>query len=96
MKITGWKKMENCIGGEFVFICFFDAEWTKERIQALAALGALKYYGSFPRPMFQLKCPDGTIVKGVQSAHQCRVIFPRDEPIGARESFEILMRTVEE
>ena len=82
--------MENCFEGDFVFKYVFDTAWTKEAIKNMEALGELRYYESFPRPMFQVKCSDGTIIKGVQGTGECRVIFPRNAPaaVKAKKCFE--------
>lgn len=88
MKLTGIEKMENCISGEFVYKYFFDREWERETIKVIAALGTMKYYGDFPRPLFEIKCPDGTILKGVESAREFRVIFPRKSGDQEREAFK--------
>jgi hypothetical protein len=94
MKITGREKIENCVKGEFVYRYFFDAEWTKESILNMAGLGGLKFYESFPRPMFKVVCPDGTIIKGVLRADNCRVIFPRSGAAAAALKFEAQMREI--
>ena len=78
MKIIARERAENCLDGEFAVKYVFDAPWTREMIQALGTLGRLRYYDSFPRPMFHLACPDGSIVKGVQGVGECRVIYARD------------------
>ena len=88
MKITGCEKMENCFDSEFVFKYLFDANWTEEAIHTMEAFGTLRYYKSFPRPMFQVSCPDGAIIKGLEQDAECRVIFPRTNPAAAREDFE--------
>lgn len=79
MRIISANKAENCIDGDFVYKYKFDCAWTKESIQELKVLGQLKYYGSFPKPMFQLILSDGTSVKGVQGTDECRVIYNRDD-----------------
>ncbi|MCL1917729.1 MAG: hypothetical protein FWG14_05370 [Peptococcaceae bacterium] len=88
MKIISSEKMENCFDGDFVFKYIFDAGWTREDIIRMEAWGSLRYYESFPRPMFQVTCSDGTIIKGVQNDPACRIIFPRATPAAARENFE--------
>ena len=88
MKIIECEKMENCFEDEFVFKYLFDASWTEEIIQTMQALGTLRYYKSFPRPMFQVTCSDGTIIKGVERDTECRVIFPRAGSAAARKNFE--------
>ena len=88
MKIIACEKMEHCFDSEFVFKYLFDASWTKETIQAMEAFGTLRYYSSFPRPMFQVNCPDGVIIKGLEQDAECRIIFPRTDPAAAREDFE--------
>jgi hypothetical protein len=80
--------MENCIDGDFVYQYDFDSRWTKDSIQALRELGQLKYYASFPKPMFQLICTDGTFVKGVQGLNECRVIYSKNVPDEAKRQFE--------
>jgi hypothetical protein len=94
VKITGREKIENCVKGEFVYKYFFDSVWTKESILNMASLGGLKYYESFPRPMFKVVRPDGTIIKGVLSADKCRVIFPRSGADAAALKFETRMREI--
>ena len=88
MRIINTERMANCFESEFVYKYFFDTGWTEEAILSMEALGHLRYYADFPRPMFQVQCPDGTIVKGVQSASECRVIFSRDGPDAAKKRFE--------
>ena len=88
MKITREDKLENCFDGDFVIQYTFDSQWTNEAIQALKVLGQLKYYKSFPKPMFQLTCPDGIFVKGVQGLSECRVIYNRGGSDEARKRFE--------
>lgn len=88
MKIRACEKAENCFDGEFIFQYYFDTHWTKEYIMMLEELGSLRYYESFPRPMFQLNCADGTIIKGLENAKECKAIFPRSNPAVARENFE--------
>ena len=87
--------MENCLEGDFVFKYTFDEVWTKEAItNNMERLGQLRYYETFPRPMFQIKCSDGTIIKGVQGTGECRVIFPREDPEKARSHFEEAFREI--
>ena len=88
MRIVSWNKMESCFDGDFVYKYFFDVRWTEEAIKTMGALGHLQYYGSFPRPLFQIQCDDGTIIKGVQDINECRVLFARDGPNMAKERFE--------
>ena len=88
MKIVSGQKQENCFDGDFVYIYTFDAEWTKEKIMALGASGNLQYYGSFPKPMFNVRFSGGTTMKGVEGTKECRVIFTRDEPQKAKKLFE--------
>jgi hypothetical protein len=88
MKLTGIEKMENCLSGEFVYKYFFDGEWKGDALKLIAALGTMKYYGDFPRPLFEIKCSDGTILKGVESAREFRVIFPRESGEPEREIFK--------
>ena len=88
MKIVSREKAENCFDGEFVFKYIFDTGWTDEAIRMMETIGVLRYYESFPRPMFQVNCPDGTIIKGLQHGQECRIIFPRASPTAARERFE--------
>ena len=88
MKIIAEEKMENCFESDFVFKYFIDTQWTKEAIEALDSLGHLRYYDSFPKPMFHIQCFDGTIMKGVQGTNECRVIFSRDGPDMAKKSFK--------
>jgi hypothetical protein len=78
MRIIAKDILENCLDGDFVIQYTFDVIWSKDAIQALGALGQLKYYASFPKPMFQLTCPDGSFIKGVQGTSECRVIYARD------------------
>jgi hypothetical protein len=88
MRIIGSEKMENCFDSEFVFKYFLDTGWTEETIQTMEALGTLRYYKSFPRPMFQVTCPDGSIIKGLERDAECRVIFSRMDPAASRKEFE--------
>ena len=88
MKIVATERAENCFESEFVFKYMLDKSWTKRLIKDMAAFGELRYYDSFPRPMFQVRCVDGTIIKGVQGTDECRVIFPRNEPTKAKKKFE--------
>jgi hypothetical protein len=92
MKLMNREKQEHCIGGDFVFIYRFDGEWNKERIKTLIHLGKLEYHGDFPRPFFQLRRLDGTVVKGVETAREFRVIFPRQNFTEAEAAFENLLR----
>jgi hypothetical protein len=88
MKIIDCKKAENCLEGEFIYKYYFDTEWNKELIKSMEGFGLLRYYESFPKPMFQIGCPDGTIIKGLESEKECRIIFPRRDPAPAKENFE--------
>ncbi|MCL1851433.1 MAG: hypothetical protein FWF88_00155 [Peptococcaceae bacterium] len=88
MKIVDIKKVENCFDGDFVFKYLFDAGWTHSEIIHMEMLGDLRYYQSFPRPMFQVTCSDGTVIKGVENDPECRIIFPRENPTSARKNFE--------
>jgi hypothetical protein len=88
MKITSCEKAENCLDGEFIFKYCFDEVWTKESIRMMGSFGELRYYESFPIPMFQVNCPDGTVIKGLESENECRIIFPRPNPVSAKISFE--------
>ena len=80
MKIIAREKIENCFEGDYVAKYIFDCQWTKENIHALRELGHFRYYGSFPKPMFQIICFDGSIIKGVQGTCECRVIHARAGP----------------
>jgi hypothetical protein len=80
--------MENCFDGEFVFKYSFNAKWTREAIMDLETLGRLRYYDSFPRPMFNVMFSDGTTMKGVEGTEECRLIFARDKPEAAKKHFE--------
>jgi len=88
MKIVSGQKLENCFDGDFVFGYVFNTKWTKDEVMALKAHGQLRYYDSFPRPMFSVRFPDGTIMKGVEGTPDCRLIFNRDEPETAKKLFE--------
>ena len=88
MKMIAKDKMENCFEGDFMVKYTFDTPWTKDIIRSLETLGKLKYYESFPRPMFQLTCLDGIFVKGVQGAYECRVIYARGGYEGSEKLFE--------
>ena len=88
MRIVTEEKLENCFESEFVFKYIFDRQWTKETIGNIGTLGELSYYATFPRPMFQVRCFDGTIIKGVQGTGECRVIFPRNNTVEAKKHFE--------
>ena len=90
MRITAKEKMENCFEHEFVFKYIFDTNWTKDTIKAMEALGKLRYYESFPRPMFHLTFFDYTIVKGLQDTEECRVTFPRIGTAEAQKRFETI------
>jgi len=85
MKITNKEKKDNCFDGDFVSQVSFDEVWTKEAILRLEVLGNLKYYESFPRPMFQLNCPCGSFIKGVQGTNDCRIIHARNSTSETRE-----------
>ena len=88
MKILYSGKAENCLDGDFVFDYRLDQAWTKDLIQSLTTMGRLKYYETFPKPMFQFTCTDGTIVKGVQGSDECKIIYPRSSRKSDRRSFE--------
>ena len=88
MKIVECKKAENCLEGEFIYRYYFDTNWTKETIEIMEAFGALRYYESFPKPMFQVRCINGTVIKGLQDEKECQTILPRRDPEIAKESFE--------
>ena len=88
MKIVAVEKIDNCFEDEFVFKYVFNGIWTKEVINSVTGLGKPLYYDSFPRPMFQFNCPDGTVIKGLQETDECRVIFPRGKPDEAKIGFE--------
>jgi ketosteroid isomerase-like protein len=80
--------LDNCFDEDFVFTYIFNLKWTKDEIMALKAHGQLKYYESFPKPMFNIRFPDGTVMKGVEGTEDCRLIFNRDEPETAKKYFE--------
>jgi hypothetical protein len=88
MKLIETEKQEHCVSGGFVFKYRFDGEWNKERISAMSHLGQLQYYGLFPRPLYQIRCSDGTLVKGVESVTEFRVVFPRKNPKEAEADFK--------
>jgi len=88
MRIISGKKIENCFENEFIYKYTFDTVWTNETIERVKMLGHIKIYDSFPRPMFQVKCYDGTTIKGVRGTDECRVVFPRDGPSEAKNNFE--------
>jgi len=88
MKIINCKKAENCLYGEYIYQYTLDTNWTKESIKRMGVFGTLHYYECFPKPMFQIYCPDGTVIKGLESEKKCRIIFPRREPLSAKEDFE--------
>ena len=90
MKIIAEEKMDNCFESDFVFKYTFDTLWTKKAIKNIGELGQLHYYKSFPKPMFRVRCLDGTIIKGVQGTGECRVIYPRETPTKAKKHFEEL------
>jgi len=79
VKIIAREKTENCFKGNFEFKYVFDTLWTKNTIHALEIFGQLKYYESFPRPMFQLTCTCGSFIKGIQDTNECRIIYNRDK-----------------
>jgi hypothetical protein len=88
MKVVAAEKMENCFDGDFVYKYIFDSQWTREAIMALDALGRLRFYEDFPKPMFQLACPDDIFIKGVQGTFECRVIYARDGTRVKKSEFE--------
>ncbi|MDR3170111.1 MAG: hypothetical protein LBU17_00620 [Treponema sp.] len=88
MKIIQVHPLENCLEGDFVYHYVFDCPWTQETILLMQDLGTLQYYETFPKPMFRVTCPDGTIIKGVQTTPTCRVIFPKTGIAAARKRFE--------
>ena len=88
MRIVNRERVANCFESEFVYKYFFDMGWTEDAIKSMEAMGYLRYYADFPKPMFQVQCPDGTVIKGVQDTSECRVIFSRDGPDAARRHFE--------
>ena len=88
MRVIAQARLETCFDGTSVAKYFFDAPWTDADIRAFEMLGDLRYYESFPKPMFHVQCPDGTIIKGVLGNSECRVIFPRGDPDAAKRKFE--------
>ncbi|GHV41684.1 hypothetical protein AGMMS49546_18120 [Spirochaetia bacterium] len=88
MKLTGVEKVENCIAGDFVYRYFFDGPWKKKGIQIMAGTGNIKYYADFPRPLYEVRFSDGTILKGVESEREFRVIFKRGSGDLEREAFQ--------
>ena len=88
MKIINKEKKENCFDGDFVTQVNFDEEWTEEMIFRLEELGNLKYYASFPRPMFQLATPCGSFIKGIKGTCDCRIIYSKNSTVETRERFE--------
>jgi hypothetical protein len=90
VRIAAKKKMENCFEHEFVFKYIFDAKWTKETIHAMGTFGKLRYYESFPTPMFHITFLDSTIIKGLLDADECRVTFPRIGTAEAKNRFETI------
>ena len=88
MKIVAQKRLDNCFESDFVFKYFFETCWTEDGIKELEVFGHLRYYHSFPRPMFHIQCVDGTNIKGVQGTDECRVLFARDNPCEAKKRFE--------
>jgi hypothetical protein len=88
MKVVSVEKADNCLDGEFIFMYTFDGEWLAETIQGMGRWGELRYFASFPRPMFELKLPDGTMLKGVQGLNECRAVFPRQGTAEAKATLE--------
>ena len=88
MKMINREIIDNCFEGEFVIKYIFDSTWTRDKIKALDMMGRLKYYESFPKPMFQLTCSDGIIIKGVQGTNECRIIYAYDRQGEAKTNFE--------
>jgi hypothetical protein len=88
VRITAKEKMENCFQHDFVFRYIFDAKWTKKTIQSMGTFGKLRYYESFPIPMFHVTFLDSTIIKGLQGEDECRVTFPRIGTAEAKNRFE--------
>ena len=91
MNIIETSIVETCINGDFVVRYVFDMPWTADAIQAMHHLGRLRYYASFPRPMFQLTCNDIAIVKGVQGMYECRIIYSRSVTDESRRKFMLLL-----
>ena len=87
MRVIDETNLETCFDGTSVVKYFFDAPWTDVDIRTLALLGELRYYESFPRPMFHVQCPDGSVIKGVLGKSECRVIFARGAPDEAKRRF---------
>jgi hypothetical protein len=88
VKVIARDILENCFEGDFVVNYTFDTSWTKDTIYALKPLGQLKYYETFPRPMFQVTSSGGHFIKGVQGTCECRVIYARDETDENSKNFE--------
>ena len=88
MKIIKRDNLENCFDSDFVVKYTFDSVWTKDAILGLKCLGQLKYYSSFPKPMFQLTCSGGIFVKGVQGLNECNIIYGRDDVEETNKLFE--------
>ncbi|GHV71161.1 hypothetical protein AGMMS49928_21780 [Spirochaetia bacterium] len=88
MKLIKVEKMETCASGDQAYKYFFDEDWKKEHIEKLAALGKLKYYGNFPRPLFEVKCAGGATIIGVEQARDVKVVFPRDTAEVEQEVFQ--------
>ena len=94
MNIIASNKIENCLSGESVFNYQVDANWSVETIVLLEELGRLRYYNSYPTPMFHVSCSDGTFIKGIEGASEFKVIFDKNNHGKAKERFEKLFRKV--
>ena len=77
MKLIKTEVQPSCIAGGFVYVYHFDQPFDQAIIQAFGRLGTLKYYADFPKPMFEIKCRNKTLIRGVESANECKVIFAR-------------------
>jgi hypothetical protein len=88
MKLTGFETLETCLSGDFVFRCRFDGMWKGEEILALAVLGTVRRRRDFPRPMFEVRCPGGTVIKGLEEGSEFRLIFSPGSSTAYREAFK--------
>jgi len=75
MRVSGYKKLDDCAGENYYNEIQFDCKMTAEIIEAFAGLGTLEFQRDFPRPFFILKSPDGFVLKGLQGDDTCRLVI---------------------
>lgn len=78
MRIIEKEKTDNCFNESFEYRYRFDCVFTKDNIQMLSCLGDLRYYDTFPIPMFCVNNLHGQIIKGVEGSNECRIIYNRN------------------